>query len=585
MRIRERLHREDGATMVIMGVGLVLLMTVAALVVDLAAVRVNRAVSRTVTDNAAAAGSLELDNRDGRSACNAAIDYLELNLETSGPFAGVNCNPFPTKCDDSTPISVTTGTVDQWIARITYPVLDTHPTLDPDAIGATTQTVVAADGHPCDRISVQLESNHQSFFAGVIGSGALQTEVHTVALAAIPSEGSIPLNLLILERYDCGAVSASGGAGGDGGILVDGVYNPATGEVEPGYIAIDSDGSGANCSSNGTLDVDGTGSSIRADGPEGCPGQLGSHTLPGGIKIGHGCGEIRTFASGTPGCNWPACTSGGTVAPDPKALLERKTRQEVDWRYNCKASYPFPTGWEINGCPGTPAPHIDDLVADYGTAAIPPGFVTWSSLGHSCNTGAGQIVVTGNIVVDCNKLTVGDEIIFEGGDVIFDGSVTTNNGTKLVINGDSSRPYPHDGSDTEAVAFFRGGGTISSSGGDLILHRTMAYFAPGTTFKMQGTSSGSLIWSAPSTGVFEDLALWSESATEHKLSGGAGLDLEGVFFVPNATVAYTGDGSQRSVEAQFIVRKLSVGGGGQLVVRPSFDRAILFPEIVAQLIR
>jgi hypothetical protein len=574
---------ERGAVLVTMTVGLVTLLVVAALVLDLAAVRVNRAHSLVITDAAAAAGSLELAARDGQAGCEAAIDYLELNLDTSLPFSGINCNPFPSKCDDMTPEHTTSGTADEWTVTIVYPVLDSNPMLDPAAIGAGPQAIHTGDGHPCDRIGVQLDSEHDTFFARIMGTSSQTTEVHTVALAATPVDGEIPLNLLILERYDCRTLSAGGGGGGSGGIIVDAVVNPTTGEVEPGFIALDSDGSGAGCSGNGTIDVDGSGSEIRSDGPEGCAGQIGSHTKPGGYKIGHGCGEIRTFALGTPGCNWPACTSGGTVAPDPTPLLDRKTRAEVDYRFNCKASYPFPVGWEIDGCPFTPAPYIDNLVAAYGAAGTtPPGFVTWSSLGHSCN--APSVTVTGNIRVDCANFRVSGTTIFEGGNVIFDNNVTVNSSGILAINSDGTKPFPYQKKTDEATAYFRGG-TISKAGqGSLVMHRTLGYFAPGVRLKMTG-GSGALVWTAPTTGNFDDLALWSESDIEHELSGQATLGLEGVFFVPNATVSYQGSGTQKSVEAQFIVRKLTVGGNGKLVVGPSYDRAVLFPVIVAQLIR
>ena len=79
-RLRDRWRREDGATLVIFSAGLAALLVVAALVVDLAAVRVNRAHSRVVTDAAAAAGSLELVNRDGRAACATAVGYVGENL-------------------------------------------------------------------------------------------------------------------------------------------------------------------------------------------------------------------------------------------------------------------------------------------------------------------------------------------------------------------------------------------------------------------------------------------------------------------------------------------------------------------------
>ena len=577
---------ERGAVLVLMTAGLITLLVVAALVIDLAAVRVNRAHSLTITDAAAAAGTIELGVRNGENACIAAIDYLELNLDTSGPFSGFNCNPFPKKCTDGTPTHITTGTVDGWTATIEYPILDDSARLDPAAIGAGTQAVVAADGHPCERMSVSLVSEHDSFFARILGQSTQRTEVHSVALASVPVDGEIPLNLLLLERYDCDVLSAQGGGSSSGGILVEAVVDPDTGEVHPGYIAVDSDGTGSGCNSAGTIDVGGTGAEIRADGPSGCVGQIGEHTLPGGTKIGEGCGEIKTFAAGTPGCNWPACTNGGVLAPDPSQLNKRLTRARVDHRFNCKDSYTMPVGWEIEGCPYTTAPHIDNLVAAYGGTGTPPGFATFTSMGYNCN-GSGNpavIKISGNVHVDCNLLKVGDTIIFEGGDVVFDGSVDLSGSGVLAVNTDSSGPFPWGPSSDDAIAYFRGGTFSKSGSASVVMHNTMAYFAGGVKMNLAG-GSGALIWIAPIDGSFEDLALWSESGTDHKFAGSAQLSLEGVFFVPWATVSYQGSGGQKSVEAQFIVRKLHVGGNGTLTVGPSFDRSIPIPNYAAQLIR
>jgi hypothetical protein len=579
---------DRGAVLVTFTAGLFVLLAMAALVLDLAAVRVNRAHSLTVTDAAAAAGSLELTNHDGRTACWAASEYVELNLGAPTPFTGVNCDPFPIACDDTTPATVTVGTSDEWTMTILYPVPAGTAMLDPAAIGAGTQALHSGDGHQCDRIGVQLDSEHESVFAGILGTDAMRTEVHSVALATTQEDGDIPLNLLILERYDCDALAAAGSGGGAGGILVDAVINPENGVVEPGFIALDSDGSGSGCGADGTIDVDGSNSEIRADGPEGCTGQIGTHVVAGGYEIGEGCGQIRTFATGTPGCNYPACTSSGTVAPDPTRLLERKTRAPVDHRYNCKASYSFAVGWEIEPCADPEAPHIDDLIAAYGgPGTTPAGFVTWTSLGYSCSVDGPPgttITVSGNIRVNCPNLSIKRMLVFQGGDVIFDGDVAVTSSGVLAINSDGTQPFPFEGVDPAAIAFFRDGTLSKAGSASLILHRTTGYFAPGGSITMAG-GTGALVWTAPTTGVFDDLALWSDSTAVHSLAGQSQLDLEGVFFVPEATVTYQGDGAQRSVQAQFIVRKLGVGGNGRLVVGPAFDRAVLFPTKVAQLIR
>ena len=102
---------------------------------------------------------------------------------------------------------------------------------------------------------------------------------------------------------------------------------------------------------------------------------------------------------------------------------------------------------------------------------------------------------------------------------------------------------------------------------------------------MEG-GTGTLVWSAPTVGPYDDLALWSDGAADHQFAGQASLVLEGVFFTPLARVVYRGIGAQDQVDAQFIARKLQSTGQGFLIVRPEYDRAVLFPDSLAiQLIR
>jgi hypothetical protein len=349
--------------------------------------------------------------------------------------------------------------------------------------------------------------------------------------------------------------------------------------LQPGVIAADSDAS-AGCGADGVLDVNGANSYIRADGPAGCPTELGAGLGVGGFTVGEGCGDIRVLAPGTPGCNYPACTSSGTVAPEPESLGSRITRAPVDHRYNCKAAYPFPAGWEIDGCPEAPATYIDSLVADYGTpGSTPIGFDTWTGdagLGCTIPGGVVEILDGRDWRVDCNKLNVNGTVIFEGGDVIFDGDVSVASSGLLAINTDSSGAFPYDSASMETVAYFRDGELKKAGGASFFAYNTMVYFSESSSLSMGG-GSGAVDWSAPVGGRFDDLAMWSESGSPHKLAGQASLDLEGVFFAPWGRISYSGNGVQQQVEAQFISRTLSASGNGLLVVRPSFDRAVLFP--------
>jgi hypothetical protein len=253
----------------------------------------------------------------------------------------------------------------------------------------------------------------------------------------------------------------------------------------------------------------------------------------------------------------------------------------VDHRYNCKASYPFPVGWEIDGCTDPPATYIDNLVAAYGIPNnTPSGFQTWTGdAGLGCTIPGGVVTLPpGNWRVDCNKLNVNGTVIFQGGDVIFDGDVSLASSGLLAINTDISGAFPYGPASAEAIAYFRDGTLSKSGSASFLAYHTTTYFSASSALSMGG-GTGTVVWTAPDSGNFDDLAMWSESASSHGFAGQAGLDLEGVFFAPWAEVAYSGNGAQQQVEAQFISRTLSAGGNGRLIVRPSFDRAVLFPDI------
>ncbi len=563
---------------------MITLLAVAALVIDLGAIRVNRAVSQTVADAAATAGALESEGVDGQLGCETALDYLEINLPTAGTFTGADCLTMPTTCDPATPAVSTTAAAGDWVATITYPVRDDSPLLQPSTIGDPSQSLHADDGVSCDRLGVSIQSMHRHIFGRILGATSQNSTIHAVARAFTPEGADFALNLLVLERYDCNAMSASGGGASNGGILVDAVFNPDTGELDPGYIAVDSDATGS-CGGNGVIDVNGSNGFIRADGRDGCTGQTGSHTGAGGLTVGEGCGQIQLLAPGTPGCNYPACTSGGTVAPDPRTRTERITRAPVDHRYNCKASYPFPAAWSIDPCPATPDPFVDNLVAAYGGAGAPAGFTTWTSAGYPCNLNTPTVVPAGNWFIDCNTFRVQDIVVFTGGDIVVDGNVTINASSALITNADNVGAFPFNPATDSSVLFMRDGRISKAGQGGIVWHQTMVYLSATSDIKMTG-GAGQVTWTGVVSGDFEDLALWAESTADIDLAGSSGLDLEGVFFAPWATIGYQGSGSQVQVAAQFISRRLAVGGNGILVVRPSFDRAVLFPfDPQSQLIR
>ena len=242
-RERNERTRERGATIVMVAFMLIALTAIAATVVDLAAARADRATNQIAADTAATAAANVLSDGGGNDACLAALGYLE--EATGETISGLSCGSFPQDCTASTASVVATGTSGSMTFELVHPVPNTSALMSPGAIGATSQPIVSADGDPCDRFGVRIQEIHSAVFGHVVGTDQLTTSIHAVAMnGAGPDEGRI-VNLLLLEREDCEVLSVSGGGGGKGGIIVGSFVDDETGEVHPGRISVDSDGSGS----------------------------------------------------------------------------------------------------------------------------------------------------------------------------------------------------------------------------------------------------------------------------------------------------------------------------------------------------
>jgi hypothetical protein len=108
-------------------------------------------------------------------------------------------------------------------------------------------------------------------------------------------------------------------------------------------------------------------------------------------------------------------------------------------------------------------------------------------------------------------------------------------------------------------------------------------------FRLSGGGS-SIDWTAPNQidrqpepadfalHPFEDLAMWTESATTSEVKGQGTSVTTGVFFAPNATVDFSGQATQTQPRnAQFIARRLLLSGQGTLVLRPNPADSVLIP--------
>ena len=110
MRRRFRRFRaDDGATIVLIAVSMMLLIGMAALAVDLGALREDIRADRLAADAAVTAGVAEINpfsGADGKDACEVAWDYLLLNIEDEGAtVTAPNCALLAGNCMAASPVA------------------------------------------------------------------------------------------------------------------------------------------------------------------------------------------------------------------------------------------------------------------------------------------------------------------------------------------------------------------------------------------------------------------------------------------------------------------------------------------------
>ena len=616
--IGRRTRRDErGMIVVLIGVSMMMIMAIAAIVIDVSFLRNDRRADQKIADAAAAAGAVALSQTNGEGGCAATVDYLDAHIDGVADLSSLNCETFVEFCDPSTSSKAIAGIMGDYRVEIVHPVPDTHPFMHrQSAIGAPAAPVVAADGSRCSRIGVSIQLARAPSFGAALGDSGRTTQVHAVVKADNPVCCDLPINLLILERTECNAIVIDG----QPHLLVGAITAP-NGQLLPGILAVDSDGSGSNCgpTSNGTLHAQGTTALAQADGPPNCPAELVAGT-------GQGCGFIELFAPGVPGvaaplyCEGgvyrPACTSTATVRPHPVRMPERRTRQPVDHRFNCNSGYgqkPWYGDHPIASCDGATAStdYVDELLSFAGGNNTPSGWNVYGDEAHEPCTVDGQTTIEvpeGNTRVICAPFSVKRTVTFRGGNVIFDGDVIVSSGGDLRIHAcgqegvDNCSPTltdalpetwlrgddfveSHYSSEAAWVAFRSGGGIQKDARGSLRIYDASVFLprnadigtSPAKAMALSG-GEGALQWYAPRKGPFDVLAMWSESTNQHDLGGSAELAMEGVYFAPVARMAFRGNGGQNQVAAQLITETLTVSGGGTLKVVPDFFRSLRFPN-------
>ena len=85
--------------------------------------------------------------------------------------------------------------------------------------------------------------------------------------------------------------------------------------------------------------------------------------------------------------------------------------------------------------------------------------------------------------------------------------------------------------------------------------------------------------------LLEDLALWTEAedtaaSTQHRILGGGGMRLAGVFMIPNGNeVTIGGTGDQYVENSQYVARRLTVAGTGTMTMKPDPADSFVVPII------
>ena len=517
--------RDDvGAVVVLVAASMGAILILVALVLDLSGARRDRDADQTAADAMAlaAASSLGGAERSAAPACASAWDYIVVNLPTAETATAASCGAFDAQCDPAVARTATAAIGD-------YDVTFTHPV--PDADLPEGSRGASADGEPCDRFGVRVQQDRAHLWR----EGSVRIDVTAVG-RYIPGEGDIVAPLVLLSEHGCGVLTISG----NGFLEV----------AAPGHVVIDSDGQDCSNPNKVVLDVDYDKEGVAAVAAEG----------------------ISMWA-----LNGPYASNAykpGLLTPLPTASSAPVGREPMDRRYNCD-----PDG----GCPGSGPPHIDDMVAAWGGAGTPsewaeaPGaFTPWAPT-RSCAPTGDTVVPAGNWYINCGAggLSTGGTLTFLGGNIVSDGPLKTTGSGKLRVNCTPQAADPSACLTDPAAAsilYLRSGDLLDS--GALELRETMTYLAT-TSLNLGG--SYPVVMTAPDDPAhpFDDLLVWSTTATDIKVTGGADLDLDGIIFVPNATVELAGSAGGAAVRAQIYASKAKLTGNGALVLQPEEGRTQL----------
>lgn len=524
--VRSGRRDEAGAVIVIVASAMSVLIVMVALVIDLSGARRDRDADQLAADAMALAAAFSLKGAETSAvpACQAAWDYLVVNLPSAESAPVPSCATFGTVCIPATPRTIQ-ATFGEYRITLTHPVPAGHALLQDRPAGSL-------DGIACDRIGVRIQQTR----ANLIASGSVDLDVSAVG-RYVRGVGNVQAPLVLLAEHACQVL----GVTGTGRLTV----NTSTGA--PGYIAIDSDGSACNNPNKVVLDIDGQGTIVA------------------------GAVSMWALADG----DATSAYSPSLVSPTPVASSTRVGSGAMEDRYNCDPAA---------GCPGAGPPHIDQMVAAWGGpgAPTPPGsFTTWTASGRSCSPSGDTVVPAGNWYIDCGSagLTTNGSLTFQGGNVVSTGPISASGPGGFRMNCSDTNPADLIAPVTcavdppaPAILYLRAGDLLQN--GSVELRETMVYLTNG---KMTFSGSNSLTWTAPDDPAhrFDDLLVWTTTTGIIKITGGSTTYLEGIVFAPNASLELAGNTGGQALRAQIFSRSARLVGGAQFTMAPEEDRIMV----------
>jgi hypothetical protein len=548
----------------------------AAIVVDLSSLRLDRRVDRLGADAAAVAGAAYLrpgDTRDPQQACRSAWAYLVENIGALDPPAGFNgCTSFG-GVGAACPLPIEqSSSVGDFTVTVTWPVLINsalmaEPDIQPGAVVAPALDDLADGLDPCARIGVTVTRNRNFVLGPALGATGASTTVHSVARGDATTGTDEIAAAVVLNEDRLATLCAK-----QGGSIAAASYNDGSTD-RPGVIAVDSDGTNDD---HGCTDADDY--VIHADT------EAGTRICADGPRPGPGCdggGYIDSYAKGPFGNSARAhdpALPATTLAPTPSGVAERIGSAPLFSRYGC-----------ATGCDGTPIGDLDPQLANPQASgftrvqdgdSLPPGGP--GAPVFRCDATEDVVIPGGRWFVDCPEFTVSRTVVFSSTNasgqtsprIAFAGDVTLNGGC-LAVNvpvAPAATPVvcpPVTGRGTASAttlpAPLSDARVLLASGADLrkdhqsrlLLPRTFVYQQDGSV-NLEGEPGGELLWTAPSGGDYVNLLLWSEGGGSVRIdTGGSQLSMAGVLFAPRSRLRLTGD-DPATIQAQLFADTMEV---------------------------